>query len=120
MPLLFSYGTLQQDDVQRSTFGRLLRGHPDELVGFEQGLFEVEDPEFVAASGKAHHAIVRFTGRSDSRVRGTVFEVTDEELARADAYEPAGYERVSATLASGKQAWVYAARTSSARADPAE
>jgi hypothetical protein len=25
MPLLFSYGTLQQDDVQLSTFGRLLK-----------------------------------------------------------------------------------------------
>jgi gamma-glutamylcyclotransferase (GGCT)/AIG2-like uncharacterized protein YtfP len=112
MPLLFSYGTLQQEAVQHSTFGRLLRGEPDELVGFEQGLFEVEDPEFVATSGKAHHAIVAFTGRPDARVRGTVFEVTDAELARADAYEPAGYRRVAATLASGKEAWVYAAHDS--------
>ena len=110
MPLLFSYGTLQQEAVQRSTFGRPLRGEPDELVGFEQGLFEVEDPEFVAASGTAYHAMVRFTGRPESRVRGTVLEVTERELAQADAYEPAGYTRVAATLASGKRAWVYAAR----------
>ena len=34
--LLFSYGTLQQDDVQRSTFGRLLRGRADALVGYAQ------------------------------------------------------------------------------------
>jgi hypothetical protein len=34
MPLLFSYGTLQQEDVQWSTFGRLLEGEPDELPGF--------------------------------------------------------------------------------------
>jgi hypothetical protein len=34
MALLFSYGTLQQPDVQRATFGRLLRGEPDALVGF--------------------------------------------------------------------------------------
>jgi hypothetical protein len=108
MPLLFSYGTLQREDVQLSTFGRRLEGQPDELVGFEQGLFEVEDPEFVATSGKAHHAIVRFNGRSDSRVRGTALEVTDGELALADEYEPAGYKRVSTTLASGRQAWVYA------------
>jgi gamma-glutamylcyclotransferase (GGCT)/AIG2-like uncharacterized protein YtfP len=108
MPLLFSYGTLQQEAVQLSTFGRRLAGWPDELVGFEQGLYEIEDPEFVAASGKVQHAIVRFNGRDDSRVSGTVFEVTDSELASADRYEPAGYERVSATLASGKQAWVYA------------
>jgi catechol 2,3-dioxygenase-like lactoylglutathione lyase family enzyme len=109
MSLLFSYGTLQQEAVQLAAFGRLLRGQPDELVGFEQGVIRIEEPGFVARSGKAEHAIVRWNGRDDSRVRGTVFEVTDDELARADRYEPAGYVRVSAKLASGKQAWVYAA-----------
>ena len=108
MPLLFSYGTLQQEAVQLSTFGRVLAGQPDELVGFEQSLLLIEDPQFVATSGKTHHAIVRLNGRSGSRVRGTVFEVSESELARADRYEPAGYTRVSATLASGKEAWVYA------------
>jgi gamma-glutamylcyclotransferase (GGCT)/AIG2-like uncharacterized protein YtfP len=104
---LFSYGTLQQEAVQMSTFGRLLGG--DELVGFEQSLYEIKDPEFVAASGKAHHAIVTFTGRPDDRVRGTVFEVTEDELAKSDRYEPDGYERVSTVLRSGREAWVYAA-----------
>jgi hypothetical protein len=109
MPLLFSYGTLQQPAVQLSTFGRLLDGSPDEIVGFEQSVLRIDDPEFVARSGKADHAIVRFTGREDSRVRGMVFDVTDEELARSDDYEPAGYTRVRAKLASGREAWVYAA-----------
>jgi gamma-glutamylcyclotransferase (GGCT)/AIG2-like uncharacterized protein YtfP len=86
----------------------VLHGHRDQLVGFEQALFRIEDPAFVAASGKSHHAMVRFNGRDESRVNGTVFEVSERELARADAYEPAGYKRVRATLASGKQAWVYA------------
>ena len=116
MPLLFSYGTLQQPDVQLATFGRLLDGHADELIGFEQGLFEIDDPEFVATSGKAFHAIVKYTGRSDSRVPGTVLEVTDAELASADEYEPAGYTRVATALASGKLAWVYA----DARSQPNE
>ena len=80
-----------------------------ELVGFEQSVFRIADPEFVATSGKADHAIVRFTGRPDSRVKGTVLEVTERELAEADAYEPAGYERIRAPLASGREAWVYAA-----------
>src|SRR5262245_19165029 len=114
MPLLFSYGTLQQESVQLSTFGRLLRGEPDELVGFEQSLQRVEDPAFVATSGKANHSIVRFNGRSESRVAGTVFEVSEDELAKADRYEPAGYQRVAAVLASGRRAWVYA----DARAHP--
>src|SRR5262249_1285032 len=109
MPLLFSYGTLQQPAVQMSTFGRLLRGQPDEIVGFEKSLLEIDDPQFVATSGSAHHAIVQFNGRSESRVSGTVLELTDDELAKADRYEPAGYKRVHAMLASGRTAWVYAA-----------
>ena len=108
MPFLFSYGTLQQDTVQLSTFGRLLRGEPDALVGFELSLFEIEDPAFVAASGTSRHAIVRFTGRDDSRVPGTVFEVSDSELVQSDRYEPAGYVRVTTRLVSGREAWVYA------------
>ena len=108
MPLLFSYGTLQQETVQLSTFGRLLRGQADELVGFEQSVFRIEDPEFVATSGKADHAIVRFTGRNGDRVSGVVFEISDSELARSDEYEPVGYTRVETTLASGNRAWVYA------------
>jgi gamma-glutamylcyclotransferase (GGCT)/AIG2-like uncharacterized protein YtfP len=50
---------------------------------------------------------VRFNGRHDSRVSGTVFEITDAELVRADQYEVAAYRRVAAKLASGKEAWVY-------------
>lgn len=109
MPLLFSYGTLQQPAVQQSTFGRLLEGSADALVGYEQSLFEVKDPEFVATSGKAHHATARFTGNRESWVPGMVFDVTERELQSADAYEPEGYVRVLAELASGKQAWVYVA-----------
>jgi gamma-glutamylcyclotransferase (GGCT)/AIG2-like uncharacterized protein YtfP len=108
MPLLFSYGTLQQDDVQLSTFGRLLHGQRDELPRFEPSLVKIEDSQVVATSGKTHHANVTFNGRNDSRVSGTVFEVTDAELAAADRYEQlAAYKRVAAMLASGKLAWVY-------------
>ena len=109
MPLLFSYGTLQQENVQLSTFGRLLQGQSDELPGFEQSLVRIEDPQVVATSGKTHYANVTFSGGSDTRVSGTVFDITDAELAAADQYEQlAAYKRVAATLASGKQAWVYA------------
>lgn len=108
MPLIFSYGTLQQEDVQLATFRRLLHGQPDELLGCEPSLVTIEDPEVAAASGRTHHANVTFNGRSDSRVSGMVFEITDAELAAADRYEElAAYKRIAATLASGKQAWVY-------------
>jgi hypothetical protein len=108
MPLLFSYGTLQQQDVQRSTFGRLPQGQQDELPGFEPSLVRIENAQVVAASGKTHHANVTFNGNNDSRVSGTVFEITEAELAAADRYERlAAYKRIPVLLASGKQAWVY-------------
>ena len=108
MPVLFSYGTLQQKSVQLATFDRRLAGHPDELPGFEPGVSEITDPEIRAMSGLSHHANAVFTGRSDSRVPGTRFEITDAELAAADRYErDAGYTRIEVTLASGTKAWVY-------------
>ena len=108
MPLLFSYGTLQRPDVQLATFGRLLRGEPDDLPGFAPALVPIDDPAVVAATGRTHHANVICTGGADSRVRGTVFAVSEEELAAADRYEePASYARILVPLASGKQAWVY-------------
>lgn len=108
MPLLFSYGTLQQEDVQVSTFGRRLNGQNDELLAFEPSLVKIEDPEVVARLGRTHHANVTFNGNSKSRVTGTVFEITDEELASADRFElEFFYKRVAVTLESGQQAWVY-------------
>ena len=108
MPLLFSYGTLQQEDVQRSTFGRVLEGQRDELPGFESALVPIPEPHLAAAGGRTHHANVAFNGRGDSRVAGTVFEISGAELVAADGYERrADYERIGVTLASGRQAWVY-------------
>jgi len=108
MPLLFSYGTLQHDNVQLATFGRLLRGDRDELVGFDTALVKIEDASVVSTSGKTHHPTVTFNGRKECRVSGTAFEITDAELASADHYERlGGYKRIAGVLASGKQAWLY-------------
>jgi len=108
MPFLFSYGTLQQADVQLSTFGRLLDGHPDDLPGFDRSRVAIADPAIVRASGRTHHDNVTGNGRDDSRVSGMVFEVSEAELALADRYErTASYERIAVILASGKRAWVY-------------
>jgi gamma-glutamylcyclotransferase (GGCT)/AIG2-like uncharacterized protein YtfP len=107
MPLLFSYGTLQQEGVQKATFGRQLAGRPDALVGFEQAMVLIDDPEVVATSGKTHHPIVRHSGDPASRVAGTVFEVTEAEIRSADAYEVSAYRRIEVELASGAAAFVY-------------
>eukprot|EP01133_Synstelium_polycarpum_P028912 gene28912-35239_t len=48
---LFSYGTLQQEGVQLSSFGRLLQGTPDAMPGFRKSMIEITDPDVIRASG---------------------------------------------------------------------
>lgn len=105
--LLFSYGTLQLAAVQLATFGRLLEGAEDHLVGYEKGWLEIADASVVQISGESRHPIVTHTGRVDHRVRGTVLRVTIDELQHSDTYEVAAYRRECLALASGKKAWVY-------------
>lgn len=107
MPSLFSYGTLQQPNVQLATFGRLLSGRSDAIIGYLQSMVAIEDPEVVKTSGKTHHPIVRYTGDNKAQVWGTVFDITEAELEQADRYEVSAYRRVAAVLASGGTAWVY-------------
>lgn len=104
---LFSYGTLQLENVQRAQFGRVLEGAADALVGFRQDMVEITDPDVLAKSGERFHPIVSHSGDDADRVAGTVFLITSQELAAADAYEVSDYERVEALLASGLRAWVY-------------
>ena len=106
---LFSYGTLQQEGVQRSTFGRLLEGRPDALPGFRQTLVRITDPEVLAKSGKDFHPIVAPSADPADEIAGTAFQVSAEELAQADLYEVDDYKRVAVTLKSGLKAWVYVA-----------
>jgi gamma-glutamylcyclotransferase (GGCT)/AIG2-like uncharacterized protein YtfP len=107
MPKLFSYGTLQQENVQLATFGRRLAGRVDQLNGFIQTEIKIEDPDVIRASGKTHHPMLVFTNRPEDCVTGTVFDITDTELAQADDYEVDDYKRVAVILNSGLQAWVY-------------
>jgi gamma-glutamylcyclotransferase (GGCT)/AIG2-like uncharacterized protein YtfP len=108
MPRLFSYGTLQQEEVQISTFGRKLSGEPDLLNGYEPSLVRIPDPAVAERLKKTHHDNIQDTGDDWSSVQGTAFDVTDEELARADTFEAQyNYKRIKVSLASGNDAWVY-------------
>jgi gamma-glutamylcyclotransferase (GGCT)/AIG2-like uncharacterized protein YtfP len=104
--LLFSYGILQQQEVQRAAFGRALNGASDALPGWRQEMVEITDPDVLAKSGKRFHPIV-MPGDAADRVEGTVFEITQGELATADRYEVSDYKRIAVTLLSGRHAWVY-------------
>lgn len=105
--LLFSYGTLQQDDVQLASFGRLLEGQDDAMPGYRQSLIEITDPEVVRTSGKRFHPIVEPSDNPDDQVKGRMFRITDAELKAADQYEVADYKRILVRLRSGNSAWVY-------------
>ena len=105
--LLFAYGTLQDKAVQMANFGRELAGRPDWLPGYSTSLIAIRDPAVVATSGKTHHTIAEHTANLSDEVRGTVFEITAEELLAADRYEVSEYTRVLVTLKSGARAWVY-------------
>jgi gamma-glutamylcyclotransferase (GGCT)/AIG2-like uncharacterized protein YtfP len=104
---LFSYGTLQQDSVQLSSFGRLLKGADDSLPGYRQTMIEITDPDVIRKSSKNFHPMVVVSDDPDDEIAGKVFEITPAELAAADAYEVADYKRISVRLRSGLDAWVY-------------
>jgi gamma-glutamylcyclotransferase (GGCT)/AIG2-like uncharacterized protein YtfP len=120
VPWLFSYGSLQQETVQLATYGHVLRGQQDELIGWRLTSVSVPHWHKAAASGLTHYANVERTPDPGASVAGTVFEITDAELEAADAYErDAEYVRVPVTLASGRSAWVYVSQPRSTRADAA-
>ena len=105
--LLFSYGTLRLREVQLATFGRELDGYVDAIIGYELDYVTITDPQVIATSGSDRHPILRPTNRPDAHVDGTVFVVSEAELAAADEYEVDDYQRISVPLRSGPQAWVY-------------
>jgi hypothetical protein len=104
---LFSYGTLQLENVQISSFGRLLAGRPDAMPGFRKEMVEITDPDVLAKSGERFHPIVIPSDDHGDAISGTVLEITATELEAADAYEVSDYKRIEVVLASGTKAWVY-------------
>ncbi|UDQ52044.1 gamma-glutamylcyclotransferase family protein [Chryseobacterium indologenes] len=76
MPYLFSYGTLQKEQVQLETFGRILQGEKDTLLGYQLDMIEITDPEVLRKSGQKYHPVLQFSGSSEDQVEGILFEVT--------------------------------------------
>ena len=86
MEKLFSYGTLQLENVQRDTFGRLLSGNKDILEKYIISKIKITDPKVIESSGTDIHPILEYTGNEADFVEGILFELTDEELIKADDY----------------------------------
>ena len=107
MELLFSYGTLQYEIVQKKTYGRKLNGVKDLLSGFILEQVEITNNEVLSKSNKRYHPIAIQSSNAKDSIKGVVFEITPEELKATDAYEVSNYKRVKAKLKSGKSCWVY-------------
>lgn len=105
--LLFSYGTLQYEKVQLESFGRILKGNKDVLEGYRLEKLEITDKEVLTKSEQSFHPIAVKTNNPDDFIKGILFEITEQELLQADAYEVDDYTRVWETFKSGKQGWVY-------------
>ena len=115
---LFSYGTLQQKEVQRANYGRELEGQEDQLPGYVLEPVAISRSDVVDLSGKAIHTVARPSGRPTDRVSGMVFLLTESELAASDAYEDVAYKRAEVTLLSGLTAWAYVAASPPTMAHP--
>lgn len=97
---LFTYGTLQEKEVQLGVFSRLLGGYDDMLHGHK-----ISDIKVAGLYPTLEH-----TSNSNDQIPGKVYVLTDEELKKADVYEGEAYKRIEVVLNSGKKAWVYLAR----------
>ena len=103
--LLFSYGTLQDEAVQLSCFGRVLSGIPDSICGYIRSTLSVLT--MADADSSQAYPVVDASSNVADTVAGVVFRLTELELAAADLYEGAEYRRVMARLDSGLDAWIY-------------
>lgn len=107
MVYLFSYGTLQKEQVQLETFGRLLNGEKDILIDYKINRIEITDPEVLRKSNQKYHPILEFSGNKTDEVEGILFEVTKEEILQADEYEVDNYKRIETVFKSGKKGFIY-------------
>jgi gamma-glutamylcyclotransferase (GGCT)/AIG2-like uncharacterized protein YtfP len=102
MQKLFTYGTLQDKDIQENLFGRTLQGTPETLIGYELNEIQIEE-EF----GIVHYPIIMETNNSNDTIGGILYEVTMNDLHQADLYEGLHYKRVEVQLQSNQKAWAY-------------
>ena len=102
--LIFSYGTLQNEDIQFNLVRRRMSGYRDRLVGYKLGKIRLPDNSL-----GTYYPIVQKSNESES-VEGTVYEISERELTIADDYEGDSYKRLKIQLESGKTAWVYCAK----------
>lgn len=94
--LLFVYGSLRDPKVQMKIIGRLVKGTPDTLLGY--------DTSTITLNNIIYPILIP---EENSIIEGEIFRLSTEELAKVDIYETEAYRRVKVKLKSGTQTWVY-------------
>lgn len=104
MEKLFAYGSLQNEDVQKDLFGRILEGNPETLIGYIITKIQIEE-EF----GLVYYPIITETHNAKDTIDGMVYTINTQELNQSDLYEGLHYKRVEVQLQSNQKAWAYSA-----------
>lgn len=104
MEKLFAYGSLQNEDIQKDLFGRILEGTPETLIGYVIKEIQIEE-EF----GLVHYPIITETSKPEDTINGMVYSISLQELRQTDLYEGLHYKRVEVHLKSDQKAWAYSA-----------
>jgi gamma-glutamylcyclotransferase (GGCT)/AIG2-like uncharacterized protein YtfP len=105
MENLFAYGSLREEEVQKTVFGRILEGVPERLLGYAVKRIEIEE-EF----GLENYPIITPTEDKEDCIEGIVYELTIEELQLSDTYEGNSYTRIEVPLQSKRMVWAYSAK----------
>ncbi|MEM6541760.1 MAG: gamma-glutamylcyclotransferase family protein [Bacteroidota bacterium] len=98
---LFSYGSLQEEDVQKEVVLRKVSGKKDTVRGYRLSSKDV----------KQHYPIAEPTGLGSDTIVGVSLKVSYVELYWIDQYETPFYKRIPVVLKSGKKAWMYMENT---------
>jgi len=98
---LFTYGTLQQEDIQLTVFSRTLSGFNDVLLGYK-----LSDEKVVGI-----YPVMHRSEEPTDLVNGRVYMCSNKEILEADKYEGPAYKRIKVVLNSGKTAWAYISST---------
>lgn len=100
---VFSYGTLQNPEVQMELYQRVLEGQSERLSGYVLESINLPDSSFNYIT----YPIAKPTGNPQDSVEGFVFYLSEHELKITDTYESEAYARVQIKLDSGIEAIVY-------------
>lgn len=98
---LFTYGSLQDEQIQIALFKRKLKGRSDTLSGYE----------FAKEKLAGLYPVIFKSPSTITGLSGMVYELTKTDLEKADEYEGEDYQRIEVVLNSGTKAWVYVGKS---------